>query len=161
MPELIVLMKSASIVNALIHIAPKTTTLGIYRFSSWPRRPPPLRCVAQLIPPGQGILTHSTRPTFYLIRMSHSRNSVRSASHFLRISYSHNSIRPAFHLLMIFHIRRLPPDGRGGRFSFPGHTCSDPLVAPTRTTFAAGNLDSPDSLAHQILAIRRIHFRTQ
>nr|CAN62500.1 hypothetical protein VITISV_000083 [Vitis vinifera] len=65
--------------------------------------PSPLRHVASLIPPGRGILTHSTRtshirirstfrllrishirirPTFYLIRMSHSRNYVRLTSHF-------------------------------------------------------------------------------
>ena len=39
---------------------------------------------------------------------------------FLRMSHSRNSIRPTFHLLRVFHIRRLPPDGRGGRFNFPG-----------------------------------------
>ena len=40
-----------------------------------------------------------------------------------------------FHLLRIFHIRRLTPDGRGGRFNFPGQTCPDPLVALTRGVF--------------------------
>ena len=114
------------------------------------------------------ILTHSTRmshirnsvwPTFYLIRMSHSRNSVRPTSRFLRISHSRNSIRPTFPLLRIFHIRRLPLDGRGGRFNFPGQTCPDPSVTLIRRTSVANNSDSPDSLARQILAIRRIHFR--
>ena len=117
-----------------------------------------------------GIIAHSTlmshirnsvRPTFYLIRMSHSRNSVRPTSHFLRISHSRNSIRSTFRLLRIFHIRRLSPDRRGGRFSFPGQTCPDPLVAPTRRTSATDNSDSPDSLARQICAIHRIHFRSQ
>ena len=72
-----------------------------------------------------------------------------------------NFVRPTFHLLRIFHSRRLSPDGRGGRFNFPGQTCSDPLVALTRRTSAADNSDSSDSLARQTLAIRRIHFRLQ
>ena len=46
------------------------------------------------------------------------------------------------------------PDGRGGRFNFPGQTCPDPLVTLTWTAYL-------DSLARQILAIRRIHFRPQ
>ena len=33
-------------------------------------------------------------------------------------SHNRNSIRLTFHLLRIFHTRRLPPDGRGGRFNF-------------------------------------------
>ena len=144
--------------------------------------PFPLRHVVSLIPPGRGILTHYTRtshirirptfyllrishiriwPTFYLIRMSHSRNSVRPISHFLRISHSCNSIRSTFHLLRIFHIRCLPPDGRGGRLNFPGQTCLDPSVTPIRITFVANDSDSPDSLARQILSIRQIHFRSQ
>ena len=85
--------------------------------------PSPLRHVASLIPPGRGILIHSTRTshirirstfhllwishiwirsTFYLIRMSHSRHSIGPTSHFLRMSHSRNSIRPKFHLLRIF-----------------------------------------------------------
>ena len=32
----------------------------------------------------------------------------------------------------IFHIWRLTPDGRGGRFKFPGQTYPDPLIALTR-----------------------------
>ena len=39
------------------------------------------------------------------------------------------------HLLRIFHIRRLPSDGRGGRFNFHGQTCSDTLVTLTRTAW--------------------------
>ena len=116
------------------------------------------------------ILTHSTRmshirnsarPTFYLIRMSHSRNFARPTSHFFQISHSRNSIRPTFHLLRIFHIRRLPPDGRGGRFNFPRQTCPDPSVTLIRRTSVASDSDSSDNLARQILAIRRIHFRSQ
>ena len=53
----------------------------------------------------------------------------------LRISYIRNSVRPTFHLLRIFHIRRLTPDGRGGRFNFPGQTCLDPLIVLTRRVF--------------------------
>ena len=114
------------------------------------------------------ILTHSIRishiriqPTFYLILMSHSRHSVRATSHFLRMSHICNYIRPTFHLLRIFHIQRLPPDGRGGQLNFPGQTCPDPSVTLIRITSVADNSDSPDSLARQILAIRRIHFRPQ
>ena len=100
------------------------------------------------------IITHSigmshirkyARPTFYLIRMSHSRHSVRSTSHFL----------------WIFHIRPLPPDGRSGRFDFPRQTCPDPSATLIRITSVANDSDSPDSLARQILAIRRIHFHPQ
>ena len=35
------------------------------------------------------------------------------------------------HSIRIFHIRRLTPDGRGGRFNFPGQTYPDPLIALT------------------------------
>ncbi|RVW93531.1 hypothetical protein CK203_035080 [Vitis vinifera] len=59
------------------------------------------------------------------------------------------------------HIRLLMPDGRGGRLNFPGQTCPDPLVTLIRRTSAADNSDSPVSLARQIFAIRRIHFRPQ
>nr|CAN60288.1 hypothetical protein VITISV_011783 [Vitis vinifera] len=104
---------------------------------------------------------NSVRPTFHLLRISHIRNSVRPTFHLLRISHIRNSVWPTFHLLLIFHSRHLPPDGRGGRFNFPGQTCLDPLVALTGRTFAADNSDSLDSLARQTLAIRRIHFRLQ
>ena len=87
------------------------------------------------------LIRNSARPTFYLIRMSHSRNFVR----------------PTFHLLRIFHIRRLPSDGRGGRLNFSEQTCPDPSVTPIRRTSVANGSDSPDSLARQILATRRIH----
>ena len=80
---------------------------------------------------------------------------------FIRMSYCRHSTRPTFHLLRVFHIRRLPPDGREVRFNFPRQTCLDPLVALTRRISAADNSASPDSLARQILAIRRIHFRPQ
>ena len=36
------------------------------------------------------------------------------------------------HSIRIFCIRRLTPDGRGGRFNFPGRTYPDPLIALTR-----------------------------
>ena len=61
----------------------------------------------------------------------------------------------------ISHLDISQPDGRGGRFNFPRQTCPDPLIALTRRAFAADNLDSPDSLARQTLAIHRIHFRPQ
>ena len=57
---------------------------------------------------------NSVRPTFHLLQISHIRNYVRS-------DMSGSSDR-------IFHIRRLTPDGRGGRFNFPGQTCLDPLI---------------------------------
>ena len=44
----------------------------------------------------------------------------------------------------IFHIRRLTPDGRGGRFKFPSQTYSDPLIALTRRASAADISDYPD-----------------
>ena len=100
------------------------------------------------------ILTHSTR-------ISHIQNSVRPTFHLFWISHIQNFIRPTFHLLRISHSRRLPQDGRGGRFNFPRQTCPDPLVAFTRRTSAADNSDSPDSLARQTLTIRRIYFCPQ
>ena len=39
------------------------------------------------------------------------------------------------HSIRIFRIRRLTPDGRGGRFNFPSQTYSDPLIALTRRVF--------------------------
>ena len=45
-----------------------------------------------------------------------------------------------------------------GRFNFPHQTCQDPLMALTWRASAADNSNSPDSLARQILVIRRIHF---
>ncbi|RVW69206.1 Retrovirus-related Pol polyprotein from transposon 297 [Vitis vinifera] len=87
------------------------------------------------------------RATFHFLRISHIRNSVRSYM-------SGSSDR-------IFHIRSLTPDGRGGRFNFPSQTCPDPLIALTRRASVADNSDSPDSLARQTLAIRRIHFHPQ
>nr|CAN66746.1 hypothetical protein VITISV_013700 [Vitis vinifera] len=36
------------------------------------------------------------------------------------------------HSIRIFRIRRLMPDGRRGRFNFPGQTYPDPLIALTR-----------------------------
>nr|CAN69594.1 hypothetical protein VITISV_043243 [Vitis vinifera] len=89
------------------------------------------------------------RPTIHLLRISHIRkfSSVRSYM-------SGSSDR-------IFHIQHLTPDGRAGRFNFPGQTYPDPLIALTRRVSAADNSESPDSLAHQTLVIRRIHFRPQ
>ena len=55
------------------------------------------------------------------VRISHSRNSVLS-------DMSGSCDR-------IFHIRRLTPNGRAGRFNFPGQTCLDPLIAFTRRVF--------------------------
>nr|CAN68647.1 hypothetical protein VITISV_002820 [Vitis vinifera] len=86
------------------------------------------------------------------------KNYVRPTFHLLRISHIRNFIRLTFHLLWIFHIRCLTPDGRGGRFNFPGQTCSDPLIELTRRASAADNSDSPDSLARHTLAIHWIHF---
>ena len=76
-------------------------------------------------------------------------------------SHIRNSVWPTFHLLRISHIRHLSPDGRGGRFNFPGQTYPDPSVTLIRRTSVANDLDSPDSLVRQILAIRQIHFRPQ
>ena len=89
------------------------------------------------------------------------KNYVQSTFHLLWISHIRNSVRPTFHLLRIFHIQRLTPDGRGGRFNFPGQTCPDPLIVLTWRASAANNSYSPDSLARQTLAIRRIYFRPQ
>nr|CAN82821.1 hypothetical protein VITISV_041235 [Vitis vinifera] len=36
----------------------------------------------------------------------------------------------------IFHIRRLTPDGRGGRFNFSGQACRDPLITLTWRVFS-------------------------
>ena len=63
-----------------------------------------------------------------------------------RISHIRNPVRPTFHLLRISHTRRLSPDGRGGRFNFPGQTCPDPSVTLIRRTSVANDSHSPDSL---------------
>ena len=73
-------------------------------------------------------ILNSVRLTFNLLRMSHIRNSVQPTFNLLRISHIRNSVRPTFHLLQIFHIRLPTPDGRGGRFNFPGQTCPDSLI---------------------------------
>ena len=57
-----------------------------------------------------------------------------------------NSVQPTFHILRIFRIRCLTPDGRGGRFNFPGQTCPDPLIALTWRASAADNSDSQKQL---------------
>ena len=106
-----------------------------------------LKSVTWLLPLATRGIAHSTRTGIL--------------THSTRISHIWNSVRPTFHLLQIFHIRLPTPDGRGGRFNFPGQTCLDPLVALTGRTFAADNSDSLDSLARQTLTIRRIHFRPQ
>ena len=62
-------------------------------------------------------------------------------------SHIRNSVRPTFHLLRISHIRHLSPDGRGGRFNFPGQTCLNPSVTLIRRTSVVNDSDSPDSLA--------------
>ena len=87
---------------------------------------------------------NSIQPTIHLLRISRIRNSVQS-------DMSGSSDR-------IFHIQHLTPDGRGGRFNFPGQTCPDPVIALTRRAFTADNSDSPNNLARQTLAIRLIHF---
>ena len=62
-----------------------------------------------------------------------------STFHLIRKSHIQNSVRPTFHFLWIFHIRHLMPDGIGGRFNFPGQTCSDPPMALTRRVSAVDN----------------------
>ncbi|RVW29441.1 hypothetical protein CK203_101655 [Vitis vinifera] len=44
----------------------------------------------------------------------------------------------------IFHIWRLTPDGRGGRFKFPGQTYPDPLIALTWRASTTDISDYPD-----------------
>nr|CAN80798.1 hypothetical protein VITISV_019808 [Vitis vinifera] len=58
---------------------------------------------------------------------------------------------PTFHLLRIFHIRRLTPDGIGGRFNFPGQTCPDPQIALTRRASAADNSKALLSMEFSLL----------
>ena len=40
------------------------------------------------------------------------------------------------------HIRRLTPDGRGGRFNFPGQTCPDPSITVIRIASVANDSHS-------------------
>ena len=75
---------------------------------------------------------NSVRPTFHLLRISHIWNSVR-------LDMSESSDR-------IFHIRRLTPDGRAGRFNFPGQTYPDLLIALTRRASAADISAYPESI---------------
>ena len=91
------------------------------------------------------------------------KNFVRPTFHLLWISYIWNSVRSDMtgSSDRIFHIRHLMPDGRGGRFNFPGQTCPDPLIALTQKASATAKSNSQDSLALQTLAICRIHFRPQ
>ena len=64
--------------------------------------------------------------------------------HSTRMSHIHNSGRVTFNILQIFRIRRLTPDGRGGRFNFSRYTYPDPLIVFTRRVLAA-ILHSADS----------------
>ena len=162
--------------------------VSFLKISAWlplprTRRQSPLRRVAFLIPPRRkfsfihpdishpdaaNISTLSGCLTTAILSGQHLTYSDVSQLLFcpadiplIRVSHSRNYIRPTFHLLRIFHIRRLPLDGRGGQLNFPGQTCPDPSVTLIRITSVADNSDSPDSLARQILAIRRIHFCPQ
>ena len=162
--------------------------VSFLKISAWlplprTRRRSPLQRVAFLIPPRQkfslihpdishpnaaNISTLSGCLTAAILSGQHPTYSDVSQPPFcpadiplIRVSHSRNYIRPTFHLLRIFHIRRLPLDGRGGQLNFPGQTCPDPSVTLIRITSVADNSDSPDSLARQILAIRRIHFCPQ
>ena len=61
---------------------------------------------------------------------------------------------PAFHHLRIYHIRRLSPDGRGGRFNFPGQTCPDPnelVVGWERSTIQLPRTDMSGSSGNAYL----------
>ena len=81
-------------------------------------------------------IAHSTR-------MSHIRNFAPSTFH-PDVSHSEfcsadippgcltSGILLCRHSIRIFRIRRLMPDGRRGRFNFPGQTYPDPLIALTR-----------------------------
>nr|CAN81696.1 hypothetical protein VITISV_005746 [Vitis vinifera] len=64
--------------------------------------------------------------------------------HSTRMSHIWNSGRVTFNILQIFRIRRLTPDGRGGRFNFSRYTYPDPLIVFTRRVLAA-ILHSADS----------------
>ena len=94
--------------------------IALRRVSSWGIRME-LRRIAMRAPchqeEGSLHLVHVDGPPCD-VRISHSRNSIMS-------DMSGSSDR-------IFHIRRLTPDRRAGRFNFPGQTCLDPLIALTR-----------------------------
>ena len=113
------------------------------------------------------------RPTFNLLRISHIRNSVpvdvQPSPDISHPEFCSTDVPPSPDIL---HPEFCPadippypdishPDGRGGHFNFPGQICPDPLIVLTQRASAADNSDSPDSLARQTLAIRRIHFRPQ
>ena len=66
------------------------------------------------------------------LHLAHADGSPCDARHSL-FHLGRNYVRPTFHLLRMSHIRRLTPDGRGGRFNFPGQTCLDPLIALTQS----------------------------
>ena len=133
------------------------------------------------IPPASHILQmshirNSSRPTSHLLRMSRIRNYVRPKFRLSRCltsgilsadvppssDVSHSEFCPADvpPSLDISH-STLDVGWERGRFNFPRQTCPDPLMTLTQRASAADNSDSPDSLARQTLAIRRIHFCPQ
>nr|CAN60618.1 hypothetical protein VITISV_003257 [Vitis vinifera] len=85
-------------------------TLLLFSFIFIMRKPPhishpefsPLRhVVSPTFHPDASHHEFCARPTFYLIRMSHIRNSVPAQrSTFCRMSHIRNSVRPMFHLFL-------------------------------------------------------------
>ena len=100
-------------------------------------------------------IRNSSPPTFHL-DISHPDPAT---FHLLWIS--HIRVRSTFHYLRVLCNQCLLLDGRGRRFNFTRRTCLNPSVTLSRRTSVASDSDSPDNLAHQIFAIRRIHFRPQ
>ncbi|RVW91460.1 hypothetical protein CK203_038612 [Vitis vinifera] len=139
----------------------------------------PFRCVASFIPPGlipPGCLTSGIMPGRHLTFSECLTAAILPGRHPTFSGYLTAAILPGRHptfsrclTAAILSGRRSTFSGyftsgsccRIGRFNFPGQTCSDPSITLIRITSVANDSDSPDSLARQILAIHRIHFRPQ
>ena len=89
------------------------------------------------IPPGcltSGILLRRHSTQMYYIRNSVPPSFHPDVSHpkFCSADIPPGCLTSGTHLLRIFCIRRMMPDGRGGRFNFPGQTHPDPLIVLIR-----------------------------
>ena len=87
-------------------------------------------------------LAHANRPPSIRRDIAHStRGRIQSGRHTTFSGYFTSEIPSAD----ISHSDVSQPDGRGGRFNFPGQTCLDLLIVLTRRASTADNLDSRDN----------------
>ncbi|RVW62068.1 Retrovirus-related Pol polyprotein from transposon 17.6 [Vitis vinifera] len=78
-----------------------------------------------LIPPEEELCPAEVPPSLDILHPEFYPTDVPPSPDILHPEFHPTDVPPS----PIFHIRRLTPDGRGGRFNFPCQTCPDPLIA--------------------------------